>query len=134
MAYTPSSPQGKTDEDKLATYREIVQQLQKKTQFEGSGFDPKSWYGVNPALDKWHTFVDQAITNPNGSALSVMNALAEILDDDLVFHPPTYWKSRKGKMIGKSQLIFALTDFQNLVSYSRIRGNRFISFNAFLDY
>eukprot|EP00041_Stephanoeca_diplocostata_P030572 m.929312 g.929312 ORF g.929312 m.929312 type:complete len:195 (-) comp23781_c0_seq22:3209-3793(-) len=85
----------------LQQYRDTVLDLQLRTTVGGSGFDRNTWYGVNPVLDKWHAFVDEAIVNPeHANNTNLVSALANILDDDLVFHPPTYWKSRKGKMIG----------------------------------
>ena len=67
-----------------------------------SSFDVATWRGVNPALDVWHDLMDEVIARgsakPDEAATARMiDQLERILHDDVVFHPPTYWKARRGK-------------------------------------
>merc|ERR1712032_743128 len=66
-----------------------------------------------------------------------LSILSEILHDDVVFHPPTYWKARHGKMLvgiilGEVSSIF--TDFLYHRQLQDTEGKNFmLEFSAMVD-
>mmetsp|Transcript_61938 Transcript_61938/g.119397 ORF Transcript_61938/g.119397 Transcript_61938/m.119397 type:complete len:163 (-) Transcript_61938:232-720(-) len=93
----PSPPSG---QELLAKYRKAMDLKNK------DGHDPNTWRGKNLALDKWHELVemykmDEASTGLHSKDMRSqgLSILSEILHDDVVFHPPTYWNARHGKML-----------------------------------
>merc|ERR1711907_741582 len=62
-----------------------------------SANDPDTWKGKSAGLDKWHRCAEQMLGGRGFDA--VVEELSELFHDDVVFHPPTYWKSRHGKLM-----------------------------------
>ena len=63
----------------------------------GSAHDSHAWKGQCAALDKWHRCADQFVGGKGFD--SVVEELGALMHDDVVFHPPTYWKTRQGKLM-----------------------------------
>ncbi len=55
--------------------------------------------GVNKTLDIWHEVVDRMIRRGEKNVEEVQEKLASIMHDNVNFHPPTYWKVRRGKVL-----------------------------------
>jgi len=66
----------------------------------GDAHNSDDFRGVHPALDLWHDFVDSGV-NKGSLGEHEMAMLDACLHDEVVFHPPTYWKTRPGKMMGR---------------------------------
>ncbi len=113
--------------EKKDLLREYRQYLTNEPFFfvKNSAFDPATWLGVHPCVDRWHELVRQFCLVSANKAV-VEQLLTSCLHEDIVFHPPTYWyscvcvfdlktcasrKVRKGKQVamwilGEVSLIF----------------------------
>eukprot|EP00747_Dinoflagellata_sp_TGD_P051413 gnl/TRDRNA2_/TRDRNA2_147325_c0_seq1.p1 gnl/TRDRNA2_/TRDRNA2_147325_c0~~gnl/TRDRNA2_/TRDRNA2_147325_c0_seq1.p1 ORF type:complete len:219 (+),score=56.20 gnl/TRDRNA2_/TRDRNA2_147325_c0_seq1:118-774(+) len=110
----------------------------------GSAYDSTQWRGVSAALDAWHDIVDASVKmdfgtgEPSEEEQRVMEQLGDLLADDMVFHPPTYWKSRRGKMMGTLILSQVGKIFGKNFRYHRqlvdaSRTNVVLEFSAMVD-
>ncbi len=65
-------------------------------------FQRDTFMGVSPALDRWHSIIERQLMH-DGATLSgaaqaeLMLEMSDLLDEDIIFSPPTYWQSRPGK-------------------------------------
>ena len=106
-----------------------------------SSGDSALWRGKEscPALDVWHDCVgimtSRPVTGAAESRAKVM--LANILHDDVVFHPPTYWKSRYGKNISMLILTEVCKIFESFTYHRQfVDGSRrqaCLEFSAIVD-
>ncbi|KAK3233609.1 hypothetical protein CYMTET_56105 [Cymbomonas tetramitiformis] len=112
----------------LSKYRKNVE-VSPQSQQNASAFDKSTWHGVNPALDKWHEIVQDAVVSKaktEKSAASITeeqavleSRLSEIIHDKIVIHPPTYWETRRGQFMGVWILRNALDIFGTTFTYHR---------------
>jgi len=150
-----SSYSGKKGFRLLEQYRDSqVPASQSKTITTGSAFDERAWMGVNPALDTWHDVVSTMLklaegsaekgsdagssSEPSDASLAAFDKLAGIMDDGLVFYPPTYWRHREGKLMGLMILQAAFSVFGTSFRYHRQLAdgtgtNVMLEFSAMID-
>lgn len=66
-------------------------------------FVESEWLGVSPALDRWHRLVERQVMNDDvklsdAQQGALVAEMSDLIDDNIIFSPPTYWQSRPGKM------------------------------------
>ena len=131
---------GTTGEQLLADYQTRVA-ASPQAPIARSAFDSTRWRGVNPGLDAWHGFVEASshVDHSDEAAIErLLPKLSSIISDDIVFSPPTYWRTREGKMMAMWILkqvgsIFG-TSFQYQRQLSDATGtNIMLEFSAMVD-
>ena len=103
----------------------------------GSARNSDEFRGKHKALDLWHDFVDAGV-NKGALGDREMAMLDACLHDDVVFHPPTYWKARHGKNMGMWILKEVAGIFGDSFRYHRqlvdgARRNAVLEFSCMVD-
>merc|ERR1719198_1714028 len=106
-----AGPAGGISEAELEKGTQLLEKYRKdvsaspQAALSGSAYDASTWQGPqkggaphNAALDRWHKVVEEAIAG-QAKVEDLLALLSPIIHDDIIFHPPTYWKKRKGKML-----------------------------------
>ncbi|GBG26410.1 Hypothetical Protein FCC1311_026312 [Hondaea fermentalgiana] len=88
--------------------------------FEADGVDVYNGALTNPGtsrtLDMWHRALECGL---KGADQDMLEILEDIMDDNVVFLAPTYWKERRSKEFIKYALVGVTKAFKNF-KYTRI--------------